>query len=92
MQVYYEIIFNMGYTKITKSDKICKFEKYTVRSTRLSVLCKYIFQSIFENIDSRNLQSILIWYLKIYIALTYKIFEYDFWKYIHGYKVFEYNF
>jgi hypothetical protein len=28
----YEILFIMGYTKITKSDKMCTFEIYILRS------------------------------------------------------------
>jgi hypothetical protein len=36
---YYDFFCIVGYTKITKSDKICRFEIYILRSRRFSFLC-----------------------------------------------------
>jgi hypothetical protein len=47
---YYKILCIEGYTKITKSSKIYRFEVYILRSRRLSFLCspKYkVFEQVF---------------------------------------------
>jgi hypothetical protein len=36
---YYEILYTVGYTKIKKSNKVCRFEIYILRSRHLPVLC-----------------------------------------------------
>jgi hypothetical protein len=45
---YYEMICIVGYTKITKSDKICSFGIHILRSTCLSFLCSKEYK-VFEH-------------------------------------------
>jgi hypothetical protein len=45
---YYEILFIVGYTKITKSDKIYRLEIYILRFRRLFFLCSPKYK-VFEH-------------------------------------------
>jgi hypothetical protein len=54
---YYEILYIVSYTKITKSDKICRFEIYILRSRCLLFLCspKYkLFEQDFLHVGGIN--------------------------------------
>jgi hypothetical protein len=57
VKFYYEILYIVGYTKITKSDKICTFEIYILKSTCLLFLCspKYkVFEQDFWLVGGIN--------------------------------------
>jgi hypothetical protein len=45
---YYKILCIMGYTKVTKSDKIYRFEIYILRSRHLSFFCRPKYK-VFEH-------------------------------------------
>jgi hypothetical protein len=45
---YYKILCIMGYTKVTKSNKIDRFEIYILRSRHLSFLCRPKYK-VFEH-------------------------------------------
>jgi hypothetical protein len=46
VKFYCKILYIMGYTKITRSDKICRFEIYIHRSRRLSFLCSLKYKKV----------------------------------------------
>jgi hypothetical protein len=47
-KIDYEILCIVGYTKITKSDKIYRFEIYILKSRHLSFLCSTKY-NVFEH-------------------------------------------
>jgi hypothetical protein len=62
---YYEILYIVGYIKITKSDKICRFEIYILRSRCLPFLCSPNYK-VFEY-DFLHICGIKSWlHMKIY--------------------------